>query len=271
MASSKSFYTDGMTVEEILNLGDDVIRSLDKRDISHALRTVSLAANKRIDRLMENAIKRKGQYIEKKSAKHSISLDALNKLYDESEGGSMKFSGKGKTRNQMIAELGRARDFMSMKTSTVKGAEEVRKMRESRLFGKTREQVARQAEREYIKDFKAATGKKPTKKYIKQFVREAVEEYSRLNSDVWSNVRKFMESENLIGKFRGSDAVIEMIAIRTAVGDNEDDIFEKARQAKASNYKERQDMLYKEQKAFFAEENAFTDYEDFDFGEWDNY
>lgn len=269
--SDKGFYVDGMTVDEIINLGDDVIRTLSKRDISRALRTVSLAANKRIDRLMDNAIKRKGEFVEKKSAKKAIALDALNKLYDESGGKGMKFSAKGKTRNEMIAELSRAREFMSMKTSTVKGAEQVRKMREARLFGKTREDIRKEAERQYIKDFKAATGKKPTKKLIKKFVSVAIEEYARLNSDVWSNVREFMESEHLTGKFSGSSAIIELIAIRTSEGDSQSDIFDLARKAREVKYKERQDILYKEQKNFFADENAFTQYEDFDFGEWENY
>ena len=40
------FYTDNMTVNEILNLTPDVISKMNTRDISRALRTVSLAANK---------------------------------------------------------------------------------------------------------------------------------------------------------------------------------------------------------------------------------
>ena len=154
--AKKDFYTDGMTVEEILNLGDDQIRALSKRDISHALRTVSLAANKRVNRLLDKAVKRGGQYVEKKSAKKAIALDALNKLADESDG-NLKFSGKGKTRNQMIAELGRARSFMEMKTSTISGAESVRKMRESRALGKTREDVMKEAADSYRKEYKQRT------------------------------------------------------------------------------------------------------------------
>ena len=48
------FKTEGMTVNEILNLDYETLHSFDKRDISRALRTVSLAANKRIDRLLKN-------------------------------------------------------------------------------------------------------------------------------------------------------------------------------------------------------------------------
>lgn len=260
MASSKGFYTDGMTVEEILNLGDDVIRSLDKRDISHALRTVSLAANKRIDRLMENAIKRNGQYIEKKSAKHSISLDALNKLYDESEGGSMKFSGKGKTRNQMIAELGRARSFMSMKTSTISGAESVRKMRESRALGKTREDVMKDAAKEYRRAYKEKTGKAPTKKQVQQVQVKAFKEFQKLNSEIWSRFRKVNEMLGKSGKYAGSDEVLDMIANRTANGDDEAETMAAA----AKRYEDIYIQQLEEQFGSFYDE----DFEDeFDFGE----
>ena len=43
------FMVEGMTVQEIINLGDDVISKMNQRDLSRALRTVSLAANKRLN------------------------------------------------------------------------------------------------------------------------------------------------------------------------------------------------------------------------------
>ena len=46
MASKIPFFTDNMSVDEILNLGDDVLSSLKKRDLSHALRTVALQLTK---------------------------------------------------------------------------------------------------------------------------------------------------------------------------------------------------------------------------------
>ena len=39
--SDKKFYVDGMTVSEILDLGDDVLSSLSMRDLSRAMRTVA--------------------------------------------------------------------------------------------------------------------------------------------------------------------------------------------------------------------------------------
>lgn len=260
--AKKDFYTDGMTVEEILNLGDDQIRALSKRDISHALRTVSLAANKRVNRLLDNAIKRGGQYVEKKSAKKAIALDALNKLADES-GGNLKFSGKGKTRNQMIAELGRARSFMEMKTSTIKGAESVRKMRESRALGKTREDVMREAAQNYRKEYKQRTGKSPTKKQVKKVQVKSFKEFQKLNSEIWSRFRKFNEMNNKTGKYAGSDEILDMIANRSVNGADEGETL-----AAAAKLYERQYIEHiKEEFYDMTDYDEFMDEDDFDFGE----
>ena len=256
---AKGFFTDGMTVEEILNLGDDQIRSLSQRDISHALRTVSLTANKRVNRLMDNAVKRGGQYVEKKSGKKAIALDALNKLAEES-GGNIKFSTKGKTRNQMIAELGRARSFMKMKTSTVSGAEKVRKMREARTLGQTREDVMKKAAKEYKKEYKKRTGKNPTKKQIKKVQEKAFKEFQSLNSDIWSRFRKFNEMNNKTGKYQGSDEILDMIANRTVNGEDEGETLAEAAKLYDEQYMHQMDEEYQ----------AMADYElmaDFDFGE----
>ena len=138
MSSSKPFYVDGLTVQEILNLGDDILSRLDTRELSRALRTVSLAANKRIKRLEQYAYKRgkKAKYKEKKNSP-GIDLSALNSL----EG--PRFSVGKKNRNEIYQELARARRFMNAKTSTVKGAKQVRQDRERALFGKTREEMTK--------------------------------------------------------------------------------------------------------------------------------
>ena len=52
----KGFKTDKMTVDQIIHLGDKVLNKMDKRELSHALRTVSLAANKRLKRLEAHGI-----------------------------------------------------------------------------------------------------------------------------------------------------------------------------------------------------------------------
>ena len=49
------FMVEGMTISEIIALGDDVISKMNTRDLSRALRTVALAANKRLNRLKKKA------------------------------------------------------------------------------------------------------------------------------------------------------------------------------------------------------------------------
>ena len=135
-----AFYVDNMTVSQILDLGDEILSSLNEKEMSRALRTVSLAANKRINRLMKYAKKRGGKYVEKVSSP-GLDLTSLNQL----EGGRFGV-GRGefkKTRNEMYKELIRARNFMHSKTSTVKGAIEVRKKKERALFGQTREEITK--------------------------------------------------------------------------------------------------------------------------------
>ena len=264
MASSKSFYTDGMTVEQILALGPDILNSLSQRDMSRALRTVSLAANKRLDRLLDNAILRHGRYIEKKSAKYAIATDALNKLYDEAGESSkaMRFSVGRKTRNEMYAELMRAKDFMSKKTSTISGAVSVRKQRESRLFGKTREDVKREAAKAYKKEYKKQTGKKPTQKQIKKVQVTAFASFQRQSSDIWARFRRIWEIPNIRAAY-GSDEVIDYVANRTADGVSEEQIIAELSGHAMEQYEAQQEALNQEAEQFFADDDGIM----FD-GEW---
>lgn len=170
-----SFYTDGMTVAEILALGDDILSKMSKRDLSRALRTVSLAANKRIDRLEKQAVKRKGGYVEKKSGK-GIATAALNAVTEDGKK-SGKFKVGSKTRNQMYSEFARAREFMAMKSSTVKGAVAVRKGMEKRAFGQTREEAAKG---------KTKKQQEAINRTFQDKVKETYREY-----------RKFLEEENV--------------------------------------------------------------------------
>ena len=151
MSKKQNETLNNYTVEQILNMGDDELNKTNQRQMSHMLRTVALAANKRITRLENN---------EKKGG---IAPDALNAVQDS--GG--RFYVGGKTRNQMLAELARAREFMNMKTSTVTGATEVRKNRERMLYGATREEIKKehkkkqeQEERKRKRDFERQEKKK---------------------------------------------------------------------------------------------------------------
>ncbi|MBO7736185.1 MAG: hypothetical protein J6S67_26680, partial [Methanobrevibacter sp.] len=134
-----SFYVDNMTVNEILTLSNEVISKMNTRDISRALRTVSLAANKRVNRLLKQTKKTKDGYVLKKSAQYNIAVDAINAVTKDGKQ-KVQFGVKyANTRNEMIEQLGDIRKFMGMKTSTIQGAKNVRREREQRLFGTTTE------------------------------------------------------------------------------------------------------------------------------------
>ena len=136
MASNKPFYTDGMTVSQILALGDDVLSKLDRRELSRALRTVALAANKRLDRLTQYAYRRHGKYVEKLDGP-GLDLNLLNHY------GKTRFGVGDKNRNEIYQEFARVRSFMSSKGSTVRGSINIRRAKEKALFGKTREEMGK--------------------------------------------------------------------------------------------------------------------------------
>jgi len=140
---ANKFFVDGMTVDQILSMDPAQMAKLDKRDISRALRTVSLAANKRIEKLEKYAKKTRHGYVPNPKGGKSIAVDALNWVSSDGAGKAKFGVKRSETRNQMISQIGRVRQFMNMKTSTITGAVNVRKTREKNLFGKTREQMAR--------------------------------------------------------------------------------------------------------------------------------
>lgn len=127
-----------MNVNEILFLGDDQIRRMSEKEIKEVTTILVSAANKRLKRLEAQAKHTKHGWVER--AQSGIATDALNAV----SGGALhynKFSVKDKNRNETIAEFNRLRYFLNLKSSTVKGAKEVRKTRERTTFGKTREQL----------------------------------------------------------------------------------------------------------------------------------
>ena len=221
-----SFFTDNMTVNEILNLSNEQIAKLNERDVSRALRTVSLAANKRIQRLMQQARKTKDGYVPKKSAKRNIAVDALNAVTNDGKT-KVKFGVKSApTRNKMIEQIGEIRRFMNMQTSTVSGAVKVRKEREKRLFGKTAEQAGR--------------GK--TKKEKKEIEKK----FSQKVSEAYALFRKYLEYEGLPNspymKFAGSDTILNLIGKKIINGDSEEETLQAAiNEAEAQYIKEQEE------------------------------
>lgn len=162
MSKKQKETLNNYTVEQILSMGDNELNKMNQRQMSHMLRTVSLAANKRITRLEKNA------------EKGGIATDALNAVQES--GG--RFYVGNKNRNQMLSELARAREFMNMKTSTVKGSTDVRKNRERMIYGKTREEIAKEQKNNKKKQTK------PEEKPI---------DYDQQLKDVFKAYRKFNE------------------------------------------------------------------------------
>lgn len=248
MAKSKmnSFLVDGMTVEQILSLDQKVINNMNKRDLSRAVRTIALAANKRIDRLNKN--------------KDNIASDSLNWLKDEK--GSTRFGSSGKTIQQLKHEYKIARQFMKMKTSTVKGAVGVRKGREERIMGMTKEEAVKRAKNDYIKQFqKTHKGRKPAERTLKRFENATIKEFQQNTSNAWEIFRNLLAEIGIPNSpyrnFQGSSEIIEMIGKRTAEGASEEDILAKARSMYDANYEQQQNEFIDE---FYDEDDEFLEW-----------
>lgn len=147
---AKPFKTDNMTVDEILNLGDDMIRHMDKRDLSRALRTVALAANKRLLRMERHAEKtfdEDGNVKFREKGKLGMDFNALYQHTDEQ--GNVKKFGVGRkkkdiSREDIKAEFERVRGFMKAPSSTIPGSVQLRMKKEKAVFGQIREELTRE-------------------------------------------------------------------------------------------------------------------------------
>ena len=228
-----SFFTDGMTVDEILRLDLQTINSLNKRDLSRALRTVSLAANKRVKRLKDN--------------REDIAMDALNWLSDQGYG-RKKFGSKNKSLNEMRKEFFTAKQFMGMKTSTVKGAVSVRKGREERIMGVTREQAVSKGRHDFVYRYQQEHGgRAPSMKAIKAEIKRLEEQYKVMSSEAWSIYRKMLEAQGWPNSpyknYYNSENIIEMIGERVAAGEDSDSILSHAINAFNESYEQEQEEL----------------------------
>ena len=206
---AKKFYVEGMTVDQILSMNPRELMKLNTREISRALRTVSLAANKRINRLKQYAKKEKTGYVPK-GVKTQIATDALNWV---TKNGKIKmpFGVKSAgTRNKMLQQISTIKQFMSMKSSTVTGAVKLRKDREKKLYGKTREQAGRgQSKREKAKTYKR---------------------FQEMNARVWELYYKFMELNGMDphSVWQGSDEILEIIGHGVAEARSDEEIITEA-------------------------------------------
>lgn len=219
---AKKFYVEGMTVDQILSIDPRDLAKLDKRDVSRALRTVSMAANKRIAKLEQYAKKTPSGYVPKGTDKQ-IATDALNWVTNNAAQ-KTKFGVKqASTRNEMLAQLSGIRQFMNMKSSTVSGATKLRKQREIKLFGKTREQAGR------------GQSKKQKAQTYKRF--------QEMNTKVWELYYKFMELYGLDphSVWSGSDDVLSLIGHGIAEGKSDEEIITESLNKVKQAYEEQQD------------------------------
>ena len=219
---SKPFYVDGLTVDQILSMDPAEMAKLNKREISRALRTVSLAANKRIEKLEKYAKKTKHGYIPNPKGGKSIAVDALNWVSSDATVKPKFGVRRSDNRNQMVKQIGKVRQFMAMKTSTVTGAVNVRKAREKNIFGKTREQLAR--------------GKSERQK-------QAI--YKNLQSmynTIWSAYHKYRElkGQDPHAYYEDSMSVISMLGQNVTSGLSEDEAISNTLNEMSTQYEEQQ-------------------------------
>lgn len=259
---AKGFYVDGMTVEQILNLSDDVLSKLNQRDMSRAVRTVALTANKRVNRLLNQAkvgnvitddggaLHKSRKYINRASS--DIALDSLNYISKDATK-DPHFSAKGKSRNELYHELKEMQAFMNMKTSTIQGARRVRQMREERLYGKSSEDLINEQIRA-INSERRSKGESPLNKKSKKLIEKAVKTNIQNRSvTAWSAYRKYLESLGLNPHSRIPDALgydssgmIETAGISSLNGDDEEDIITKIRDYEEERYIQEQEEFLDE-------------------------
>lgn len=215
---AKKFYVDNMTVEQILNLPFQELNKFDEHEMSRALRTVALAANKRISKLKKYTVQTAEGRYEPSGAKKQIATDALNWVTQD---GKLlgKFGVKSATdRNDMYKQLGRARQFMNMKSSTVTGAVELRKKREEVIFGKTREKAVRnktKAEKEAIYRTFDTNSKAMWKAYRRALELDGHDPHARVDDS--EKIQSYIGKEvvNYEGQILGEDGKLDEKVIDT--------------------------------------------------------
>ena len=203
----KPFFTEGMTIEEIMQLGDDTLRNLEERDISRAVRTLSLAANKRFNRLLSraevitNAEGKVDKFVEradKRGKAYGLDFNALygySSYIENTPSGKVKPFGVTNVKTKkgeegyvgaLKAEFTRVRNFLQAESTTVEGATELRKTKELELFGQTREQKIQQMLDEG---------------YSAEDIRNMLNERNDFMSDVYEAYHKWRETYATMGTY----------------------------------------------------------------------
>ena len=232
MASSKPFYTEGMTIEEIMSLGDDTIRSLSTRDISRAVRTLSLAANKRFNRMMNRAniaTNKKGKVTkiteraDKRGNVKGLDFNALYgyTTYIEAAKPGSKVKPFGVTNvktpkedegytGALKAEFIRVRNFLKAQSTTIEGSIALRQQKEIELFGSTREDFLEQM-------YNAG--------YSREDLQNMINTRDELMTDVYDTFHKWKELYATLGVYdtkKGKEMLRE-IGVNMAKGHTSED------------------------------------------------
>lgn len=221
----KGFKVDNMTVDEILNMPIMELQKLNQRELSRALRTVALAANKRVKRLLNNAELKDFGYVAKPGK--SIATDALNWITNNGQSTPVFGVKQAKNYNQMSKQFAKIKKFWNMQSSSVGGAIDLQTKRMLSLFGP-----------EYSAAVEKARKQKKSIKKVKT-------KFTDMTSNVWSAYRLFLELEgyDVHSYYEGSTGILEFIASISFDGGSTIDLALKARRYVVADYEEKQEIM----------------------------
>lgn len=222
---AKGFKVDNMTVEQILNMPIMELQRLNQRELSRALRTVSLAANKRVKRLLNNAELKDFGYVAKPGK--SIATDALNWVTNNGQSTPVFGVKQAKNYNQMSKQFAKIKKFWHMQSSSVGGAIDLQTRRMLSLFGPEYSAAVDKARKQ----------KKSLKKVKKKF--------TNLTSNLWSAYRLFLELEgrDIHSYYEGSTGILEFIASNSFEGGSTIDLALQARKHVSADYEAEQETM----------------------------
>ena len=242
------YLTEGMTVSQIINMSSEAINRMSTRDLSRAVRTISLAANKRLTRLEAHAnisVSKMGDIsISERNNRLGLDFEALHAVGVDASGKINRFGvGRGRNIDTLRKEFARVRNFLNAGSTTITGAVQLRKQREKAVFGATREEII---QRENVKRAAAGKGRMSAKE-----IADKLSEMKDITGEVYSQLHKFNETYPNQGRYDpvAGRRVVRMLQRRIAKGMTP----EQARQSVERYY----DKQYEKKKAFeaAAEEN----------------
>jgi len=204
---------------EILDLSMPAINKLSDKALRVLASTLVSSSNKRIRRLLNAAPKG----ISEAALRSSGVLFSRIGETDMDDVDVKFFSIANKDRNAVLRETRRMIEFQRMKTSTVKGAIEVRKRNEINVFGQTREQRLKREKTETLMEKAQRLSDEITKSYDETGIvgetlitHNFLRDNPDLNEDeilsaVFKFYRRYEENNQAIIKDYGSDKILKSI------------------------------------------------------------